>query len=43
MRSLDLSAGYSRSVYSVINTFSFGIAVNLGSMLKNNSPTVISS
>ena len=36
-RSLDLSAGYNRSVYSVLNTFSFGIAVNVGSMLKNHS------
>jgi hypothetical protein len=36
-RSLDLSAGYSRSVYSVLNTFSFGIDVNVGSMLKSHS------
>ena len=36
-RSLDLSAGYSRSVYSVLNTFSFGIAVNVGSLLKDHS------
>ena len=33
-RSLDLSAGYSRSVYSVLNTFSFGIEVNVSSLLK---------
>jgi len=36
-RSLDLSAGYSRSVYSVLNTFSFGIGVNVGSLLKRPS------
>ena len=36
-RSLDLSAGYSRSVYSVLNTFSFGIEVNVGSLLKSHS------
>jgi len=35
-RSLDLSAGYSRSVYSVLNTFSFGIGVNVGSLLKKS-------
>jgi hypothetical protein len=35
-RSLDLSAGYSRSVYSVLNTFSFGIGVNVGSLLKSH-------
>jgi hypothetical protein len=34
-RSLDLGAGYSRSVYSVLNTFSFGIGVNVSSLLKN--------
>jgi len=34
-RSLDLSAGYSRSVYSVLNTFSFGIGVNVSSMVNN--------
>lgn len=33
-RSLDLSAGYSRSVYSVLNTFSFAIEVNVSSLLK---------
>lgn len=36
-RSLDLSAGYSRSVYSVLNTFSFGIGVNVASLLKTHS------
>jgi hypothetical protein len=36
-RSLDLSAGYSRSVYSVLNTFSFGIGVNVSSLLKRSS------
>jgi hypothetical protein len=36
-RSLDLSAGYSRSVYSLLNTFSFGIQVNVGSLLKEHS------
>jgi len=36
-RSLDLSAGYSRSVYNVLNTFSFGVQVNVGSLLKNHS------
>jgi len=36
-RSLDLSAGYSRSVYNVLNTFSFGIQVNVGSLLKSHS------
>ena len=36
-RSLDLSAGYSRSVYSVLNTFSFGIGVNVSSLLKKPS------
>jgi len=36
-RSLDLSAGYSRSVYSVLNTFSFGIGVNVTSLLKRPS------
>jgi len=34
---LDCSAGYSRSVYSVLNTFSFGIEVNVGSLLKSHS------
>ena len=36
-RSLDLRAGYSRSVYSVLNTFSFGIGVNVSSLLKRPS------
>jgi len=36
-RSFDLSAGYSRSVYSVLNTFSFGIELNVGSLLKKPS------
>jgi hypothetical protein len=36
-RSLDLSAGYSRSVYNVLNTFSFGIEVNVASQLKRHS------
>jgi hypothetical protein len=36
-RSLDLSAGYSRSVYSVLNTFSFGVEVNVSSLLKKHS------
>ena len=35
-RSLDLSAGYSRSVYSTLNTFSFGIEVNVASLLKSH-------
>ena len=35
-RSLDLSAGYSRSVYSALNTFSFGIEVNVASLLKSH-------
>ena len=33
-RSLDLSAGYSRSVYSALNTYSFGIELNVSSLLK---------
>lgn len=37
-RLLDLNAGYSRSVYSTLNTFSFGIEVNVASLLKG-SPT----
>src|SRR5215467_4150744 len=36
-RSLDLSGGYSRSVYSVLNTFSFGIEVNMTTLLKRTS------
>lgn len=35
-RSLDLGAGYSRSVYSALNTFSFGIEVNVGSLLRSH-------
>ena len=35
-RSLDLSAGYSRSVYSALNTLSFGIQVNVASLLKSH-------
>ncbi len=35
--SLDLSTGYSRSVYSALNTFSFGIEVNVSSLLKKPS------
>lgn len=36
-RSLDLSAGYSRSVYSALDTYSFGIGVNIASLLKSHS------
>lgn len=36
-RSLDLGAGYSRSVYSALNTFSFGIEVNVVSLLNSHS------
>ena len=36
-RLLDLNAGYSRSVYSVLNTFSFGIEVNVSSLLKKTA------
>jgi hypothetical protein len=36
-RSLDLSAGYSRSVYNSLNTFSFGLEVNVGSSFKKPS------
>jgi hypothetical protein len=36
-RSLDLSGGYSRSVYSALNTFSFGLQVNVGTLLKKPS------
>jgi hypothetical protein len=35
--SLDLGAGYSRSVYSAFNTFSFGVEVNVASLLKGHS------
>ena len=34
-RSLDLGAGYSRSVYNALNTFSFGIELNIGSLRKH--------
>ncbi len=34
-RFVDLNAGYSRSVYNVLNTVSFGIELNLGSLLRN--------
>ena len=33
-RSVDLSAGYSYSAYSVLNTLSFGVELNVGSWLK---------
>jgi hypothetical protein len=36
-RSLDLSTGYSRSVYSALNTFSFGLELNVGSLFKKPS------
>src|SRR5215469_2817466 len=36
-RSLDLNAGYSRSMYNLLNTFSFGVQVNVGSLLKSHS------
>jgi hypothetical protein len=36
-RSLDLSAVYSGSVYSALNTFSFGIEVNVVSLIKKPS------
>ena len=36
-RSLDLGAGYSRSVYSALNTFSFGIEVNVVSLFSSHS------
>jgi len=32
-----LSAGYSRSVYNVLSTFSFGVGVNVSSFLKRPS------
>lgn len=35
--SLDFSAGYSRSVYSALNTVSFGIEVNVASLLRTPS------
>lgn len=33
-RVVDLGAGYSRSAYSALNTFSFGIGLNVSSLLK---------
>jgi hypothetical protein len=36
-RSLDLSAGYSYSAYNALNTFSFGIELNVSSVLKTHS------
>jgi hypothetical protein len=36
-RLVDLNAGYSRSVYSVLNTVSFGVELNVGSWLRKNS------
>ena len=36
-RSFDLSTGYSRSVYSALNTLSFGIEVNVVSLLNTHS------
>ena len=36
-RTLDLGAGYSRSMYSKLNTLSFGIEVNIASLLKKPS------
>ncbi len=36
-RSFDLSAGYSRSVYNVLNTLSFGIQMNVSSLLKSHA------
>src|ERR1700686_4962636 len=36
-RLVDLNAGYSRSVYSVLNTVSFGVDLNVGSWLRKRS------
>jgi len=36
-RFVDLNAGYSRSVYSVLNTVSFGVELNVGSWLRKRS------
>ncbi len=33
-RLLDLSAGYSHSAYSVLNTVSFGVELNVASWLR---------
>ena len=35
-RFVDLSAGYSRSVYNVLNTVSFGVELNLSSWLRKH-------
>ena len=36
-RFVDLNAGYSRSVYNVLNTVSFGVELNVGSWLRKGS------
>jgi hypothetical protein len=36
-RSLDLNAGYSYSAYNALNTCSFGIELNVGSLLRKPS------
>ena len=36
-RSFDLSAGYSYSAYSALNTFSFGMELNVGALRKRQS------
>ena len=35
-RPVDLSAGYSYSAYSVLNTVSFGVELNVGSWLRKH-------
>jgi hypothetical protein len=35
-RSVDLSAGYSYSVYNVVNTISFGVELNVASLLRKH-------
>jgi hypothetical protein len=35
-RFVDLNADYSRSVYNVLNTVSFGVELNVGSWLRKN-------
>src|SRR4029077_5606707 len=35
-RFVDLSAGYSHSVYNVLNTVSFGVELNLSSWLRKH-------
>jgi len=35
-RFVDLNAGYSRSVYNVLNTVSFGVELNVGSWLRKH-------